>query len=242
MANPWEMNWNDSSVPAQTTQYTGGQTTPNGIQVPWANKPPKEQLDWQQKAYEAGKKRLEDIRSITSQGSDVLNQLNAFGEYNKGSRTGAAYEGGWLSSLMPEGLRGQDERNMQSITADLAPKKRIAGSGTTSDKDISLYMQSLPGIDKPGEVNHAIRLQYQNQYDNALAKQTFMEDWLNKYHHLEGADTYWANNKSKLGWKPVPTITEVQSKLTKGQKQGKLLQDESNKSVFNAADAIVEGK
>ena len=131
---------------------------------------------------------------------------------------------------------------MESITSDLAPKKRVAGSGTTSDKDISLYLKSLPSIEQPGEVNHAIRLQYQNQYDNALAKQTFLEKWLNDNHHLEGADTYWANNKSKLGYKPVPTITEVQSKLTKGQKQGRLLQNESNKSVFSAADAIVEGK
>ena len=234
-ANPWEMNWDTPSVPSY------GQNQPNamGHVQPWANRPPKEQLDWQQRAYEQGQKRLDNMRDIVSQGQDVMGQLNAFGEYNKSSRTGANYEGGWLSNIMPESWRGQDEKNMQAITSDLAPKKRVAGSGTTSDRDMALYLQSLPSIEKPGQVNKSIRLNYQNQLDNSQAKYSFFQDWLNKNGNLNDADAYWAKHRKELGWKPVPTITEIQSKMTKGQKQGNILANEANQSTMSAADAIV---
>lgn len=220
----------------QSSTPTYGPTQPNamGHVQPWANRPPKEQLDWQQRAYNEGQKRLDDMRSIVSQGQDVMSQLDAFGEYNKSSRTGANYEGGWTSAFVPESWRGQDEKNMQAITADLAPKKRVAGSGTTSDKDIALYLRSLPSIEQPGQVNKAIRLNYQNQLDNSQAKYSFFQDWLNKNGNLNDADAYWARHRKELGWKPVPTITEIQSKMTKGQKQGAILQTNVPEGITSA--------
>ena len=124
-------------------------------------------------------------------------------------------------------------------TSRLAPKQRIAGSGTTSDRDMALYIASLPSIKEPGQVNKSIRLNYQNQLDNNTAKYTFFQNWLDKYGHLNGADAYWSSHRKELGWKPVPTITEIQSKMTKGQKQGNILANEANQSTMSAADAIV---
>lgn len=225
------------TIQSSTPTYGPKQTAPGLPQAPWANRPPKEQLDWQQRAYESGQKRLDNMRDIISQGQDVMDQLNAFGEYNKSSRTGAGYE-----SWQPEWTKGADEKNMERITSELAPKKRIAGSGTTSDRDMALYIKSLPNISQPGEVNHANRLNYQAQLDNNTAKYSFFQDWINKYQTLDGADNYWIKHKKELGWKPVPTITEIQSKLTKGQKQGNILANEANQSTMSAADAIVERK
>jgi hypothetical protein len=87
---------------------------------------------------------------------------------------------------------------MQSITADLAPKKRIAGSGTTSDKDIALYLQSLPSIAQGGDVNQKIREGYQKQFDRVNAKLQFMQGYFDQYGHLNGADVMWQKDKSKL--------------------------------------------
>lgn len=230
MANPWEMDWSSSATPA----YGPKQTAPGLPQQPWANRPPKEQLDWQQRAYDQGQRRLDNMRDIISQGQDVMGRLDAFGEYNKSSRTGAGYE-----SWQPDFTKGQDERNMESITSELAPKQRVAGSGTTSDRDMILYLKSLPSIDKKGEVNHSIRLNYQNQLDNNTAKYTFFQNWMNKYQTLDGADSYWNSHRKELGWKPVPTITEIQSRLTKGQKHGNMLANEANQSTMSAADKIV---
>ena len=56
---------------------------------------------------------------------------------------------------------------------------------------------------------------------------------------MNGADAYWSAHRKELGWKPVPTITEIQSKMTKGQKQGNILANEANQSTMSAADAIV---
>jgi hypothetical protein len=85
-----------------------------------------------QRAFEQAQKYLQENAAVVNQGGEVLSELERFGELNRKSGTGALYEG-TLSSFMPESLRGADEKVMQSITADLAPKKRIAGSGTTSD-------------------------------------------------------------------------------------------------------------
>ena len=80
----------------------------------------------------------------------------------------------------------------------MAPKKRIAGSGTTSDKDIALYLQSLPDISKGGDVNQQIREGYKKQFDRANTKLQFMQGYFDQYGHLNGADVMWQKEKSKL--------------------------------------------
>ena len=122
---------------------------------------------------------------------------------------------------MPESLRGADEKVMQSITSDLAPKKRIAGSGTTSDKDISLYLQSLPSIEKGGDVNQQIREGYRKQYEKANAKLQFMQNYFDQYGHLNGADAIWQQQNKIVNKNPPAGATN---------------------QLFNAADAIIKGR
>jgi len=122
---------------------------------------------------------------------------------------------------MPESLRGTDEKVMQSITADLAPKKRIAGSGTTSDRDIALYLQSLPSIEKGGDVNQQIRENYRKQYEKANAKLQFMQNYFDQYGHLNGADAIWQQQNKVVNKNPAAGATN---------------------KLFNAADAIIKGR
>jgi hypothetical protein len=42
---------------------------------------------------------------------------------------------------------------LQSITAKLAPLMRPPGSGSTSDKDLELYLQAVPGLSKSAKGN-----------------------------------------------------------------------------------------
>lgn len=173
------------------------QEAPEGVRTPWQGLPPARADQMKQKSFEQGQKYLQDNAAVVNQGANVLNQLEQFGELNRKSRTGALYEGS-LSSFMPESLRGSDEKVMQSITADLAPKKRIAGSGTTSDRDIALYLQSLPDISKSGDVNKQIREGYKKQFDRANTKLQFMQSYFDQYGHLNGADVMWQKQKDKL--------------------------------------------
>ena len=180
-----------------TQPFGMAQEAPEGVRTPWQGLPPARADIARQRAFEQGQKYLQDNASVVNQGAEVLAELNRFGDLNRQSGTGALYEGS-LASFMPESLRGSDEKVMQSITADLAPKKRIAGSGTTSDKDIALYLQSLPDISKGGDVNQKIREGYQKQFDRVNTKLQFMQGYFDQYGHLNGADVMWQKEKSKL--------------------------------------------
>ena len=166
---------------------------PSGVRTPWQGLPPARADQMKQRSYEQAQKYLQDNAAIVSQGAEVLNQLEQFGALNQQSRTGQGYE-----SLLPQFLTGEDEQVMKSITADLAPKKRIAGSGTTSDRDIALYLQSLPSIEKKGEVNRKIRENYRQQYERANAKLQFMQSYFDQYGHLNGADAMWEKEKKNM--------------------------------------------
>lgn len=197
-----------------TQPMTGIPTeAPPGVRTPWQNLPPARADQMKQRAYEQAQKYLQDNAAVVSQGAEVLNQLEQFGALNQQSRTGQGYE-----SFLPQFLTGEDEQVMKSITADLAPKKRIAGSGTTSDRDIALYLQSLPSIEKKGQVNKAIRENYRQQYERANAKLQFMQSYFDQYGHLNGADAMWEKQKSKI--MPKSNATAMQG-------------------LFNQADAII---
>ena len=193
---------------------------PEGVRTPWQGLPPARADIARQRAGEQAQKYLQDNASVVNQGAEVLNQLEQFGELNRKSRTGALYEGS-LASFMPESLRGADEKVMQSITSDLAPKKRIAGSGTTSDRDIALYLQSLPSIEKGGDVNQQIRENYRTQYEKANAKLQFMQNYFDQYGHLNGADALWQQQNKVVNQNPPAGATN---------------------QLFNAADAIIKGR
>lgn len=180
-----------------TQPFEMTQEAPEGIRTPWQGLPPARADMARQRAFEQAQKYLQENAAVVNQGAEVLGELDRFGELNRKSATGALYEGS-LSSFMPESLRGADERVMQSITADLAPKKRIAGSGTTSDRDIALYLQSLPDISKSGDVNQKIREGYQKQFERANAKLQFMQGYFDQYGHLNGADVMWQKEKNKI--------------------------------------------
>jgi hypothetical protein len=196
------------------------QEAPEGVRTPWQGLPPARADQMRQRAFEQAQKYLQDNAAVVNQGASVLKDLESFGELNRKSRTGALYEGS-LASFMPESLRGADEKVMQSITADLAPRKRVEGSGTTSDKDIALYLQSLPSIDKSGDVNQQIRDNYRKQYERANAKLQFMQNYFDQYGHLNGADAIWQQQNKVVNQNPPAGATN---------------------KLFNAADAIIKGR
>jgi hypothetical protein len=219
MPNPWEMNW--GSTPAQTQPA-----------APWSGMPAKEANDMRQQVYKESQKRIDALRDITAKGENVLSDLERFGQLNRDTSTG----GGW-ETLAPQWgfLHGNDINEMNSIQSRLGPAQRIQGSGSSSDRDVSLFMRGLPNTSNPGNVNKAIREDYQRQYNNAQLKQTFLENYLGQYGHLQGADEAWTKQKGKLGF-------DFGAAKSKGQKQGDILQNQSNQSVQDAADAIVKGK
>ena len=167
---------------------------PQGITAPWANLSPKNQEVKQMQEMEAARRRLEKIDEVLTKGQTVLTDLNRFGEINRRETTG-----GLVEQFTPEWsvLHGSDINEMRSIQKSLGPRQRVEGSGSSSDRDISLYLSSLPSVENKGNTNKNIRAAYQKQYDYALAKKTFLEEYLSANGHLRGADVAWDKNNKQ---------------------------------------------
>lgn len=167
-------------------------TAPAGTRTPGQGLPGALRDKAIDRAATAAEQRLTALEDVLSQGADNLTQLNDFVELNKKSRTGALHEG-LMSSFFPDSFRGTDEQLMQAIPAKLAPIIRPVGSGSTSDRDMTLYLKALPSISQGGKANAAIRDSYQKQYEKARQKVDFLRQWYNANGHLNGADSAWAS-------------------------------------------------
>jgi hypothetical protein len=189
---------------------------PKGITAPWANLSPKNQETFQIRELDAGRKRIDSINEVLTKGQDVLSQLNRFGEINRRETTG-----GLVEQFTPEWaiLHGSDINEMRKIQQYLGPKQKIEGAGSTSDKDIALYLNALPSPDSKGSTNKNIRAAYQKQYDYSLAKKSFLEEYLSANGHLRGADSAWdKNNKSYMKQMFGPKGSRAEySRETEGQ-------------------------
>ena len=172
--------------------------------------------------YEADRKRLDGLGAEISQAEPLLTSLRRFRELNVKTGTG----GGWDSYMFPNAklIHSGETNEMRTIEGD-APQMRPAGSGTSSDKDISLYLKKLPSVDLGGVENGNIIDKYERQFQHAVEKKRFLQDYLNKNQSLMGADGEWRksstyqnymNNKpldSKAGNSQVKTFNPKTGKI-----------------------------
>jgi hypothetical protein len=164
---------------ADLSQFLYGQgqiaqaEAPPGVRVPWQGLPPQKADEARLRAAEQARKKIEENAKVVQQGATVLQDMETFGALNRENRTGE-----WYTGIQPTFLKGAPEQEMDAITSRLAPGQRIEGSGTTSDRDIAMYIKSGPNIQAKGSVNKAARDEFQRDFDRSQAKLQF----LNKYH------------------------------------------------------------
>jgi len=161
------------------------------VRAPWRNLPPKQADEMRQKVYEQSRNRLDAMAEDVSKGESIRRDLERFGELNVEQGTGGLMD---RVSFLP--TFDEQKREMESISARLAPNMRPPGSGTTSDRDLSLYLQGLPGIDKPGPVNKNIREGYFKQFDAAKTKQAAFERYFQRNGHLDGAEEAYQRSEA----------------------------------------------
>lgn len=184
------------------------QEAPEGIRVPWQGLPPRKADEARLRASEQARKKIEENAKVVQQGANVLQDMETFGALNRQSRTGEFYTG-----IQPSFLQGSDEQEMEAITSRLAPGQRIEGSGTTSDRDIAMFVKAVPSINKKGNVNKAIRDNFAKQYDKSKAKLQYLQDYYDQYGHLNGADTLWEKEKERYLAKPESTAQPMQEQM-----------------------------
>jgi hypothetical protein len=180
---------------ADLSQFLYGQAqqaaaeAPPGIRVPWQGLPPQKADEARLRAAEQARKKIEENAKVVQQGGNVLQDMETFGALNRQERTGE-----WYTGIQPGFTKGVAEQEMEAITSRLAPGQRIEGSGTTSDRDIAMFIKAVPSIDKKGSVNQSIRENFAQQYEKSKSKLQFLQDYYDQYGHLNGADTVWEKN------------------------------------------------
>jgi|688.fasta_scaffold246930_2 hypothetical protein len=207
----------------------GFQEAPTGIRVPWSNLPPAKADEARLRAADYARKKIDANAAVVAQGEAMQRKFDEFSALNRENRTGE-----WYSDILPNvwglnKLEGAPEQRMTQILSKLAPSMRIEGSGTTSDRDIAMYIKSLPNVGTKGSVNQLEIDSFNKDLARSKAKLQFLNEYYNTYGHLDGADTVWAKDYSKQFEAP-PAIRNAGAK-TKNK----------TNTIFNEADSIIKG-
>ena len=166
---------------------------PQGIKAPWEGLSLTNQNSMREYELKQGAKRLEKMGEIISEYKQPLDDMYRFIELNKE----LTIPSGVLSKPIPDFINST-RNQMGQITSRLAPGMRPIGAGSTSDKDMALYIKSTVGTGNSLEANTNIVAGYQKKADRAIAKQNFFDRYLSVNKTLMGADTAWAKNEDAV--------------------------------------------
>lgn len=139
---------------------------------------------------------INEAREQANGAMQQLPQLQRFRDLNARQGTGGAMNlPGIGVAARVLGRLDPEIQQMEAITANLAPQQRIPGSGTTSDRDLALFMQSVPGITQSRETNNALTEQGMVEAHRRRARSAWLERWAQTRNNLDGAqaafDRWW---------------------------------------------------
>lgn len=156
----------------------------------------KDQAEIKMKMYQEGRKRLADLQSNIADAGPTMDDLNEFGRLNRENSTGSLWQ-----QITPDKslFRSGPSMEMAAIQSRLAPAQRQAGSGASSDRDVSMYLRGLPSLENEGPTNMGIREDYERKYKAALEKANAMQTHLDQAGNLTEFDSQWAQRKSGMG-------------------------------------------
>jgi hypothetical protein len=171
--------------------WDGKKLTPldaNGMQVSRSGKlSPQEQI------------QLKEARDGAESARDFARQANIFAGLNEKSGTGFVNKIPFVSEI--RGALDPNIAQMDALTSRMAPAQRVPGSGTTSDRDLALYLKAVPNIDRPGPANAAIAKDMSATAVRRTARAAFLDRYAKTNGSLIGADKafadFWADYSKK---------------------------------------------
>ena len=209
MAGPWEQ------YAQQAPQASVQSNDPPFM----ANMPQKERDKVNVDRYDEGRKRLGELDTQISSASSIMDDLEEFGRLNRENSTGSVWQ-----QLTPDKqmFRSPKSMEMAAIQSRLGPSQRIVGSGSSSDKDVQLFMRGIPSTENEGPVNAGIREDFRRKFEYATAKRSAMQKHIDKHGNLSGFDESWADQQRKFSGAG-----------------GVSMLDRSRKDVYSEADKIL---
>lgn len=148
--------------------------------------------------------QLADMRNSSQSMREMAAQAQKFDSLNRNAGTGPIYKIPGALEVMS--LFDPNVAQMDALTSRMAPAERIPGSGSNSDRDMALFLKSVPSVDRPGEANAAIARDMQATAKRREAYATFMDRYAKKNGTLLGAEeAYQATLKTaKKTGGPMP--------------------------------------
>lgn len=164
----------------QRVVYKGGQWVNAGTAAPGVGGGRAPRLTPQEQI------QLKEAREAAQMSQDFSRQANNFVDLNRKAGTGMIYKVPFVSeiasSFKPEVAQ------MDALTARMAPAQRVPGSGTTSDRDLGLYLKAVPNIDRPGPANEAIAQDMTATARERASRATFLDSFAQQNGTLMGAE------------------------------------------------------
>lgn len=135
--------------------------------------------------------QLSEARQGAESARDLARSANVFTDLNKKSGTGAINKIPLVSEV--RSMFDPNIAQMEALTARMAPQQRVPGSGTTSDRDLALYLQAVPSVDRAGNANAQITKDITQLSTRRAARAAYLDRWAQKNGTLLGADKAFAD-------------------------------------------------
>jgi hypothetical protein len=138
---------------------------------------------------------LRKAREAASGADEAARTAEQFVDINRRQNTGGLWAIPGIGKLA--GPFDSDISQLNALTARMAPQQRVPGSGETSNKDLSLFLQAVPGLDKPGPANSAIARQARADAARRQEYAVFLDRWASERGTLAGAEQAWLQSQSR---------------------------------------------
>lgn len=129
---------------------------------------------------------LQEAQKGASVALDTLGDINRFDELNDHTATGGV--AGWGPIAAFRSMFDPNVQQINEINARLTPAQRQPGSGTTSDRDLALFQQAVPGVGRAESANDAILERGRQEAVTRQQRADFFADYAAKNGTLNGAE------------------------------------------------------
>lgn len=145
--------------------------------------------------------QLKEARESANMFADVTAQASRFGELNEKAGTGPIYKIPGAKTI--GGFFNPNVSRMEALTARMAPAQRIPGSGTTSDRDLSLFLRAVPDVERMGSGNAGVIEDMRGLTEKRQQRAYFLDRYAQEKGTLKGGEeafaTYWAKKVPPAG-------------------------------------------
>lgn len=132
---------------------------------------------------------IQDARDSAALVESDLSDLESFARLQQQQGTGGLLALPFARQVT--GALDPEVASMNAITARLAPAQRVPGSGTTSDRDLSLFLQASPSASQPKKTNDAIIDRGRQEGARRQLYAEFLDNYARQNGTLNGAQAAW---------------------------------------------------